>query len=758
MSGDPRAVPERFLVGARTLRLDRFMTRLVTFGGVAIITAVFGIFAFIGAVAWPLFRGPSVTDLPVVGTAGLEGMELLALSAGGSLAYFYGGGADVVLLPTNGSPPLALPLALPEGREVTAWRVVRGGRSLLIGTADGLALSLDLRAAAAAGEPLKQLEPARRTRVGAGAVVLDADSAENGSRRLLGAVVEKDGRRAVVAAETVLRRDLMGGVEEEELPLAELALPAGFEPVEIAVPGTADSVLARSAAGEVALMFRGLEGWELRQVWQPFEGAEKLAGMHLLLGDVTLVCAGDQGATRLFQLRIDPETGARHFLPTHELRPLEGRAEWLVTSPRSKSFLAGDGVSAALVHTTTATVRHRLELPGVKKAVLDPRGEVLAGLAPGGLVMRAISDPHPEAGWRAFFAKVWYEGHSEPKWMWQSTGGSDDYEPKLSLVPLIIGSLKGTLYAMLFSVPVALLAAIYTSQFLSAGIRRHVKPVMEIMASLPSVVLGFLAALWLAPLVEDRVPSVMLAVAAVPLTALAAGAVWKRLPARWRNSMPAGCEFWLLAPLLLAALPLAWQAGPLVEKALFVATLGDGTRVADFRLWWPEMTGLPFDQRNSMVVGFMMGFAVIPVIFTIAEDALSNVPPALTSAAEALGASRWQVVRTVVLPVASAGVFSAMIIGLGRAVGETMIVVMATGNTPIMDESGRLLFGSHWNLFDGMRTLAANIAVELPEAAHGSTHYRTLFFGALVLFMMTFALNTVAELLRQHLRKRFRIL
>ena len=108
-------------------------------------------------------------------------------------------------------------------------------------------------------------------------------------------------------------------------------------------------------------------------------------------------------------------------------------------------------------------------------------------------------------------------------------------------------------------------------------------------------------------------------------------------------------------------------------------------------------------------------------------------------------------------------------IGFGRAVGETMIVVMATGNTPLMDESGRLLLGElglgggnfpladHWNLFDGMRTLSANIAVELPEAAQGSTHYRTLFLGALVLFLMTFALNTVAELLRQRLRERFQI-
>ena len=113
----------------------------------------------------------------------------------------------------------------------------------------------------------------------------------------------------------------------------------------------------------------------------------------------------------------------------------------------------------------------------------------------------------------------------------------------------------------------------------------------------------------------------------------------------------------------------------------------------------------------------------------------------------ALGATRWQVVRTVVLPVASAGLFSAVMIGFGRAVGETMIVVMATGNTPITD----------FNPFTGMRTLSANIAVELPEASVHSTHYRALFLGAMILFGLTFVLNTIAELLRQRLKERFKI-
>jgi phosphate transport system permease protein len=171
-----------------------------------------------------------------------------------------------------------------------------------------------------------------------------------------------------------------------------------------------------------------------------------------------------------------------------------------------------------------------------------------------------------------------------------------------------------------------------------------------------------------------------------------------------------------------------------------------GEWVADFRLWWPRVIGFSFEQRNSLVVGFMMGFAVIPIIFTITEDSLSSVPPALKSGSLALGASRWQTAIRIILPTASAGLFSAVMIGLGRAVGETMIVLMATGHTPVMD----------FNIFSGMRSLSANIAVELPEAPQFGTLYRTLFLGAMVLFLMTFLVNTVAEIVRQRLRERFR--
>jgi phosphate transport system permease protein len=260
--------------------------------------------------------------------------------------------------------------------------------------------------------------------------------------------------------------------------------------------------------------------------------------------------------------------------------------------------------------------------------------------------------------------------------------------------------------------------------------------VVEIMAALPSVVLGFLAGLWLAPRVEKLVPGLALMVIVLPALVLLAGFLWNLLPRGFRGRFHTGTEGLLFVFVLAAGVWLCFELSPGFEKLAFGG---------DFQTWLRETTGLTYDQRNAVVVGLVMGFAVIPIIFAIAEDAFSNVPPALIAGSLALGADRWQTATRVVLPTASPGIFSAIMIGFGRAVGETMIVLMATGNTPIMS----------WNPFNGFRTLSANIAVEIPEAPHAGTLYRTLFLAGLLLFVITFLVNTVAELVRQRLRERY---
>jgi phosphate transport system permease protein len=263
---------------------------------------------------------------------------------------------------------------------------------------------------------------------------------------------------------------------------------------------------------------------------------------------------------------------------------------------------------------------------------------------------------------------------------------------------------------------------------------------VEIMAALPSVVLGFLAGLWLAPVVERIVPGLfMLPIVTTPAILLAMAAWRWLLPATVRGRFRPGSEVFVLLPVVVASAAIAFALGGLIEARLLAG---------DYRGWLLSALGLTYDQRNSLVVGVAMGFAVIPIIFTIAEDSLANVPQHLRAGSLALGANRWQTAMRIVLPTASPGIFSAIMIGFGRAVGETMIVLMATGNTPVMD----------WSIFNGFRALSANIAVELPEAPEGGTLFRVLFLAAFLLFCLTFVLNTIAEVVRLRLRQKFRYL
>ena len=289
---------------------------------------------------------------------------------------------------------------------------------------------------------------------------------------------------------------------------------------------------------------------------------------------------------------------------------------------------------------------------------------------------------------------------------------------------------------MLFSVPLAILAAIYVAQFAPKRFARIIKPTVEIMAALPSVVIGFLAGLYFSPLFENHLMLIFLSIFFLPLVFLVGVVLWRSVPEKKRMLVPVGWELLFVIPLILITFFLASIFSHSIEFSLFGGSV---------KQWLFDVLGQTYDQRNSMVVGFALGFAVIPIIFTISEDALSNVPESLTSASLALGASRWQTVRRVVLPAAAGGIFAAVMLGFGRAIGETMIVLMATGNTPIMDLSP----------FNGFRAMSACIAVEIPEAPVGGTLYRVLFLVALLLFVFTFAINSLSAIIGDRLRKKY---
>jgi phosphate transport system permease protein len=539
------------------------------------------------------------------------------------------------------------------------------------------------------------------------------------------------------------RKALVGPSTKEEAR-QQISLPIEGEISALALDGRGEDIFVGTTSGEVVRI-------DLRDPAEPrivetvsaaSQPGAGITTMGFLIGDRTLVAGDQAGGVSSWQL-LRTDEGEFRLKRIYDFAPHEGPVVAFSASRRDKGFLTADasGVVSLRYGTTGETLLTvRGEEGGLRAVSFAPKADgLVAAGADGRLSNFDVRNPHPEATWRSLFGKIWYEGYPEPDYVWQSTGGTDDFEAKFSLTPLVYGTLKGTFYALLFALPLALLGALYTSQFMHPALKGIVKPVVEVMAALPSVVLGFLAGLWLAPRVEKVVPGIFLMPPVISILVLVAVLAWRALPLGVRTRFRAGSEIFLLLPLIPVGAWLAIQLGGALEGA----TMG-----GDYRSWLLSALGLTYDQRNSLVVGIAMGFAVIPIIFTIAEDALSGVPQSLAAGSLALGATRWQTALRIVVPTASPGIFSAVMIGLGRAVGETMIVLMATGNTPVMD----------WSIFSGFRAMSANIAVELPEAPHGGTLYRVLFLAALLLFVMTSIVNTAAEVVRLRLRKRYQAL
>ena len=464
----------------------------------------------------------------------------------------------------------------------------------------------------------------------------------------------------------------------------------------------------------------------------------RITDLEFLLGGISLLAGDSSGQIRQWFM-VRGEDGKRALKEIRSFQQGTAAIARIIPEHRRKGFLALDENGDLGLYNTTAS-RKVLTVNVADRAVdtagLAPRADALLLGSGTDMVFWSIENEHPEVSWSALWEKVWYESYDDPEYIWQSSASNNDFEPKLSLMPLAFGTLKAAFYAMLLAAPLAICGAIYTAYFMAPAMRRKVKPVIELMEALPTVILGFLAGLWLAPFVENNLPAIFSLLIFLPVGILLFAFFWDRLPLDIRSRVPDGWQAGLLVPVIIVVGWLCLAMSGTLETLFFSG---------DMRAWITSDLGISYDQRNALVVGLAMGFAVIPTIFSIAEDAIFSVPKHLSYGSLALGATPWQTLIKVVLLTASPGIFSAVMIGMGRAVGETMIVLMATGNTPIMDA----------NIFEGMRTLAANIAVEMPESEVGSSHYRILFLAALVLFMFTFVVNTLAELVRHRLRQKY---
>ena len=723
---------------ARRRFLDVSARHLVTAGGVIIIGAILAILFVIVGEAYPLLRSAKLKPLTPV--PAVFGGPVLAIDTDEhrALAVVVAeSGVHVVPL-VGDSPVRKLDLPALGQAKVTAVSA-SGYRPLALGLSDGRVVPIDVSYRVA-------LEASGR-RVEADVRALDPlviDPAGQPIRQL--AYVAHDGgsvaaatvsAKQVVVARVIEQTSLLGATTREE-SRSVLDVPNDGEASALAIDSRGDYLFIATTVGQVARA--SLRPKEIRLAPAKGVAKAKITVLGFLIGDRTLVVGDQSGGVATWQLlrgaEGEPELAPVHSFPAHHAPVVAFSA-----SRRHKGFWTGDSAGdLRLDYATTGETLLRVSSPSDATTAIafTPKsdGLVAAGAA-GHLFHWDIDCPHPEASLRALFGKLRYEGYDRPEYVWQSTGGTDDFEAKFSLTPLLFGTLKGTVYALLVAVPIALASALYASQFMHPRLKAIIKPTVEIMAALPSVVLGFLAGLWLAPSIERIVPGIVISPLVTSALVLVTLGGWRLLPGTWRSRLTPGTEVFLLIPVVIGGLWLSFACGHWIDHAL----LG-----GDYRMWLRQVLGVTYDQRNSIVVGLAMGFAVVPVIFTIADDSLSNVPPHLTAGSLALGATRWQTAVRVVLPSASPGIFSAIMIGFGRAVGETMIVLMATGNTPV----------TSWSIFNGFRALSANIAVELPEAPEGGTLFRVLFVAALLLFVMTFAVNTIAELVRLRLRERYR--
>ncbi|HDS1734965.1 ABC transporter permease subunit [Pseudomonas sp. BP8] len=724
---------------------DRLTRWYVLVGGLAVLAAITLIFFYLAYVVLPLFQGAELTSKKALEPTWLQqdaGKPLMiALEEQNLVGMRVSDKGQALFFDTKtGAEVKRVDLPLPAGTQVSSIGSDQPGSPLIVlGLSNGQAMVFNHSYKITYPDNKKTITPGIDFPYGQAPFALDPQgrALEHVSVNINGETLTVAGSHGSQLLVTQLTREenmMTGEVTSEQ---TNIDLPQMTEPVKAIYIDPRQQWLyvvnGRAQADVFSLRDKSLNGrYKLLD-----DGQAEITASTQLVGGISLIFGDSKGGLSQWFMARDPD-GEQRFKLIRSFQMGTAPVVQIDAEERRKGFIALDSAGQLGVFHSTA---HRTLLvePAAEGAgilALSPRANRIFIEEGGKLLPLSLKNPHPEVSWSALWSKVWYENYDEPKYVWQSTASNTDFEPKLSLSPLTFGTLKAAFYAMILAAPLAIAAAIYTAYFMAPGMRRKVKPVIELMEAMPTVILGFFAGLFLAPYLEGHLPGVFSLFLLMPVGILVAGFTWSRLPESLRLRVPDGWEAAILIPVILFTGWFALYMSPFIETWWFGG---------DMRLWISNDLGITYDQRNALVVGIAMGFAVIPNIYSIAEDAVFSVPRSLTLGSLALGATPWQTLTRVVILTASPGIFSALMIGMGRAVGETMIVLMATGNTPVME----------MNLFEGMRTLAANVAVEMPESEVGGSHYRVLFLAALVLLMFTFVMNTLAELIRQRLRKKY---
>ncbi len=716
----------------------------IGFGGIAVIVAIVLIFFYLLAVTLPIFKSASIEPRASYALSAGESVHWAMEEQGTVAARYLQSGMVEYLLPETGTVSATTRLPIDEKTQIVAVAPTKpADPRVAMATSDGRVLLFRQRFAVSYPNDVRAVTPELEYPLGKslipmteGMVNIKAlDFTADDTQATFAAIT---GRAELLIRSYEISENMMTGERAVELANeASLQLSNdSFNHVLVAPGGQA--FIVASDQGD-AVYVEGAAEPRIIQRLRLVAPERTLTSMRFLLGAFSLLVGDSQGeVAQWFPVRDE-----NNAYTLQKVRNFDFSSNAPVTTifgeDRRKGFLAANTQGDLSIHygsSQRTVLDERVSTSAIQRMVLSPRGyQLLAEKTDGTAQLYDVKNEHPEISLHSLWQEVWYEGYAEPDYTWQSSAATNDFEPKFSLMPLTFGTLKAAFYAMLVAIPLAITGAIFTAQFMNPGLRQVVKPSIEIMEALPTVILGFLAGLWFAPFVESHLPGIFSILVVMPLGFLLMSFFWFHLPLEVKNRFE-GWEALFLVPVVMLLGWLSIELSRPMEDLFF-----DG----NIQHWMLSEFGIRYDQRNSLVVGIAMGFAVIPTIFSIAEDAIFSVPQHLIRGSLALGATSWQTLVSVVMPTASPAIFSAVMMGFGRAVGETMIVLMATGNTPVMDMS----------VFEGMRTLSANIAVEMPEAEVDSSHYRVLFLAALVLFIFTFLFNTGAEIVRQRLRNKY---
>ena len=713
---------------------DRLARYFVASGGISVIIAILLIFFYLLYVVIPMFESAEIKESVSYSAPGTGKTFHLGLEEQGTIGVRFTDIGHVIFFDTDsGNIVRDDDLDLPARVTTVAANL----DLVVLGLENGSALAVRYKFDLSYPNDVRTLTPRLEYPLGEQLLTLDKSG-----KALSQIVIQLSDDVVGLAATTVDNRLVSARYLREESFISEeinIELESISEQTfenainSIVLTPSLDHLYAATAGGiliDYSLDEDGFDGDK-----KEYNFKHEITRLKLLLGGTSLMVGMENGEIQQW-MSVRKEAG-RELSFIRNFHKNTQPITYIATEQQRKGFAVADTQGDITLYYSTS----QRTLANINTANISVEQMAWSARAQNLLVtdnanqvhMYQVHNEYPEISWDVLWGKIWYEGYDEADYIWQSSASTNEFEPKFSLMPLSFGTIKAAFYAMIFAVPIAIFGAMFTAQLMAPRMRQTVKPAIEIMEALPTVILGFLAGLWLAPYVETHLAGIFTLLLILPVGFILCAWLWGFVP---NKSALEGWEAALLIPVVLLLIWLSMSLSSPIETLFF-----DG----DLRSYMSNEWGLNYDQRNALVVGLIMGFAVIPTIFSIAEDALFSVPQHLVRGSLALGATRWQTMTSVVLPAASPGIFSAVMMGFGRAVGETMIVLMATGNTPLMDMS----------IFQGMRTLAANLAVEVPEAEVFSTHYRVLFLAALILFLFTFVFNTLAEIIRHRLRQRY---